>query len=473
MKNVLKLLLLIIALRSQAQNVGINNTDPATSLDLVGALRIRPEVFTVGSGSVNISENKGHVQLSGSPFSPFTILVDNPQKGQLLILNNLTTQDGFLGTVTIPKGITTCIYTGDEWLTILPVSAGGSSAGAWTLTGNSGTDPVLNFVGTTDGTAFSIRTQGSERMHISKDGQVGIGLVPPMSDFLSVENNAHANSAKIVSAIPFGTLPTGDTYGVFSKNINETMEKRYGGYFESVGGQNSLTLGQNIGVFGYANNSANNGIGVYGKAENHSLAGYFEGGNVKIDKKLQIGTSNIEAYKLDVFNQITGGMSSARFLFPQTNGKENLIVLGKYVSPTDIVGAYIDASNADKQLAIYAKGQGHFTKSISVGARETVPAGYMVSIDGKLIAEELRIQNSTLWPDYVFEQNYHLPKLADVQHFILKNKHLPNVPSAAEVSENGIIVGDMQKTLLRKIEELTLYIIEQDKRIQALENLKK
>jgi hypothetical protein len=361
-------------------------------------------------------------------------------------------------------------YDGTSWKEI---GSGVTTTAGWSLSGNLGLDPTTNYVGTADGAALSLRTQGTERMHITKDGQVGIGLVPSSSDLLSLENKKYHFSSAVISAIPFGALPTGDTYGVYSKNVNESNDTRYGGYFESKGGQNISTTGKNVGVFGYASNSANNGIGIYGKADNQALAGYFEGGNVKIDKKLNIGTSNIEAYKLDVYNQITGGMSSARFLFPQTNGKENFIVLGKYVTPTDIVGAYIDATNSDKQLAIYAKGQGHFTKSISVGPTEIVPAGYSLSVDGKIIAEELRIQNSTLWPDYVFEKEYKLPKLAEVEAHIYQNKHLPNVPSAAEVAENGIIVGDMQKTLLRKIEELTLYIIEQEKRIQALENNKK
>jgi uncharacterized coiled-coil protein SlyX len=70
------------------------------------------------------------------------------------------------------------------------------------------------------------------------------------------------------------------------------------------------------------------------------------------------------------------------------------------------------------------------------------------------------------WPDYVFSKQYKLPSLADVENFINQNSHLPGIPSAAEVEKKGIDVANNQAALLKKIEELTLYIIEQDKTIK-------
>ncbi len=70
---------------------------------------------------------------------------------------------------------------------------------------------------------------------------------------------------------------------------------------------------------------------------------------------------------------------------------------------------------------------------------------------------------SSQWADYVFEENYDLPKLEEVEQFIKDNKHLPNVPSAKEVADSGIELGEMTKIQQEKIEELTLYIIEQNK----------
>jgi phosphohistidine phosphatase SixA len=94
--------------------------------------------------------------------------------------------------------------------------------------------------------------------------------------------------------------------------------------------------------------------------------------------------------------------------------------------------------------------------------------GYMVSVGGKIMAEEIRIQPKASWPDYVFENGYPLFPLSELESFIQKNKHLPGIPTANEVEQKGIEVGDMQKRMMEKIEELTLYIIHQQKEINEL-----
>jgi len=71
-------------------------------------------------------------------------------------------------------------------------------------------------------------------------------------------------------------------------------------------------------------------------------------------------------------------------------------------------------------------------------------------------------------PDYVFEEDYDLPTLAEIEAFITANKHLPEVPSAAEMEEEGIVLGDMNMLLLKKIEELTLHTIKQEKMIEEV-----
>lgn len=95
-------------------------------------------------------------------------------------------------------------------------------------------------------------------------------------------------------------------------------------------------------------------------------------------------------------------------------------------------------------------------------------ASYKLSVDGDMIAKRCVIQVSN-WADYVFENNYALPALSELELYVAKNKHLPGVPSATEVQENGVEMGEMNKVLLQKVEELTLYIIEQNKKIERLE----
>jgi cytoskeletal protein CcmA (bactofilin family) len=88
--------------------------------------------------------------------------------------------------------------------------------------------------------------------------------------------------------------------------------------------------------------------------------------------------------------------------------------------------------------------------------------------NGILYTREVKV-NAQNWPDYVFEKEYTLQPLAEVERYINEHKHLPNIPSAKEVETDGLNLGEMNKLLLQKVEELTLHLIEQQKRIEALE----
>jgi hypothetical protein len=92
----------------------------------------------------------------------------------------------------------------------------------------------------------------------------------------------------------------------------------------------------------------------------------------------------------------------------------------------------------------------------------------IVRINGKLIAKEITVKTD-VWSDFVFEKEYKLLSLNELEKYINNNKHLPDVPDAGSVIENGINVAKMNVVLLQKIEELTLYLIEQEKRIKELE----
>ena len=92
----------------------------------------------------------------------------------------------------------------------------------------------------------------------------------------------------------------------------------------------------------------------------------------------------------------------------------------------------------------------------------------ILQVNGEVECEEIEVKEMNL-PDYVFEDNYDLMPLSLVKRYIDENKHLPEVPSASEVRENGMALGDMTSILLKKIEELTLHTIEQEERIKQLE----
>ena len=104
---------------------------------------------------------------------------------------------------------------------------------------------------------------------------------------------------------------------------------------------------------------------------------------------------------------------------------------------------------------------------VSIGTANR-QVGYKLAVNGNIKAKEIRVE--TGWSDFVFESDYNLPTLKDVEQHIKEKGHLQDIPSAEDVAEHGIFLGEMDSKLLQKIEELTLYTIDQEKRIEHLES---
>jgi len=111
-------------------------------------------------------------------------------------------------------------------------------------------------------------------------------------------------------------------------------------------------------------------------------------------------------------------------------------------------------------------------RGIAVGVNnltERLPADYRLVVGGKILAEEVRIKLIKDWADDVFHPDYRPAALPEVATYIRNHRHLPDMPSAADVAESGVSLGEMQSKLLRKIEELTLHAIQQHETIAALQ----
>jgi len=121
-------------------------------------------------------------------------------------------------------------------------------------------------------------------------------------------------------------------------------------------------------------------------------------------------------------------------------------------------------SGSDGAIRVYARGSG---TGISVQTQGGLAGdfGGDVTVSGKLKINSWTIEA----PDYVFERDYKLPSLKEVEKQITTHKHLPDMPSAADMKKNGIDLTEMNMKLLKKVEELTLYVIAQNKKIEALE----
>lgn len=145
---------------------------------------------------------------------------------------------------------------------------------------------------------------------------------------------------------------------------------------------------------------------------------------------------------------------------------------------TIVLGAVANEGTSENAWSIHRKDNNDFaisrnsadgsngmviTKAGNVGFGKAYPT-HKLEVNGTIRSKEVKIE-STGWSDFVFDKNYELPMLQTVEQHIKDKGHLPGIPSEKDVIENGINVGEMQAKLLQKIEELTLYVIEQEKRI--------
>ncbi|WP_447640671.1 MULTISPECIES: hypothetical protein [Chitinophagaceae] len=136
--------------------------------------------------------------------------------------------------------------------------------------------------------------------------------------------------------------------------------------------------------------------------------------------------------------------------------------LGQTGNAVQLAGYYgLNFQTASGQMVIHRDG------NVGIG---TLNPTAKLSVNGAVKAREVIVTvNGSDWPDYIFRKDYKLPSLDSLSVQIAALNHLPGMPSAQEVKNNGIELGDMNRKLLEKIEELTLYILRQERRIKVLE----
>ena len=266
--------------------------------------------------------------------------------------------------------------------------------------------------------SLSFQTNGTARMTVLSNGNVGVGLVPlTTSQKFEVSGNALATQVWSSS-------------GVFNGSTD---------LFLATNGTNRVTV---------ANATGNVGIGATPTERLH-----VSGGNILLDNgatpTVYTGTG---ASELNRFLQVSNSAG-----LPNPSG---IKAGGLLVSD-----AFAYASPGKNDLIVKGK--------VGIGTPFTAnPNAYALAVNGKIGAKDLQIEAaSTTWPDYVFETTYRLPSLSEVEKYIMTNKHLQDVPSAAVVEKNGYSVNEPNTTLLKKVEELTLYVIEQQKQIDELKKL--
>lgn len=191
------------------------------------------------------------------------------------------------------------------------------------------------------------------------------------------------------------------------------------------------------------------GICFLAKAQDETINGKLTvTGNIKAGEYLTLTdgntTSSIFTYSQDQNLYIGAGKDQ--------NGNKNDIVLYNY----NCSGGCNTARIRLLSDILYASG--------NVGIGTITPGQWRLAVNGKIRAKEVKVE--TNWADFVFEKDYKLPTLKEVEKHIKEKGHLKDIPNAKEVEKNGVFLGVMSSKLLQKIEELTLYTISQEKKLK-------
>nr|NQU89976.1 hypothetical protein [Bacteroidota bacterium] len=279
-----------------------------------------------------------------------------------------------------------------------------------------------------------------------------IGTTSP-SELLEINGNLKVNNNAIIAHADIDQLSVSDELFMTNSDIS--------GINKLIGYNNSLTIQNNYYGNAKMTFSSNGNIGIGMNDPAHKLD---INGNIHINGSFYSGS---DIQNLNIGKAIYGpgllygtgyiGFNAARILEnewqTQSDGANNGAALIFGTVAGDIVFTCLPST-------FTGTGQSFTSAQIKDSTK------MRLTHDGKLLVREVGVRTN-IWYDHVFYEDFKLPSLSDVEDFIRKNNHLPDVPSEKEVMENGFNLGEMEGILLQKIEELTLYVIEQQKLLNS------
>ena len=398
------------------QNVGVNTTTPEAALDVNGDIILRPANIVVADG-ITLALDVNTVRFSNyrltGPTADFTLAgITAGIDGRLLTLFN---RSGFI------------MQLNNEDATVAPADM--------IITGTNADITIVNKG------IVNLQYDGTEQKWIVKSSSKGAVAGGGFWD-ASGNNIFNTNTGNV----GIGTsTPT-------SKLTLQTPLNNNG--WTHIGGNNTIIVGESIGGVSAA----------IGTSTEHILrlnAGALGRIQILPDGNVVVGDQNVAPY--------------GRFTVRTANGNYGMVHTS---NEGNVIGTFIGGSSAglgtftNTNMRIFANGIsaifiGSGTNNVGIGI--DFPTNKL-EVNGTIRSKEIIVETIN-WPDYVFDKNYKLPLLSDVEKFILQNKHLSNISSAEEIEAKGLHVGDNQKRMMEKIEELTLYIIRQQKEIDALKKV--
>ncbi len=411
------------------------------------AENIFPNIGFTGIGTgINAPLNKLHLHLDGENPGPQPILRFSygalaPTNGQPIA------QLAFCSTT--PNALYYSAQAGAGDLVVRTASTAGKL-----ILSSQNADGAILFTTTQAAAAVGVAAVDQERMRITSMGHVGILQNNPQ-ELLHIGNKMTFHIGFTNNYIGYNVYRDGSNVDrVFVSETSPTIARpqKVGMTLDGV-----LELGVGRTSSGVAGNSVD----------------WYED---------PAGTSPLDAFSGLTFKEHNGkGCASFGKYWPDADSR----VFIKSFSGTNACALKIVSSANAEMLRVGNDGKVgigttapkallHVNGDVVIGANRctitiTSPLTTRLSVDGAICTKEIWVKSGTPWADYVFADEYVLPPLSEIDTFIGANKRLPGVPSAAEVEENGVSLGDMQVVLLKKVEELTLYVIDLNKRNDLLQ----
>lgn len=261
-----------------------------------------------------------------------------------------------------------------------------------------------------------------------------------------------------------------------------------GGNFHFLGGNVGIGIG-NPGFYKLAIHGTSNSYSNIKLTNDGNLTQGIQFGNINFNSNdgevwnfengyFRIGTNNSERLRISANGNVGVGTSSPSQQLQLTSNKP--VIRLQHTSDGTTAHAWLEFFDSNSRMGYVgfgssgnnnfhfnneAGGDFHFENG-SIGVGTATTGTHKLAVEGTIGAREIKVESGA-WSDFVFETDYELKPLKEVETFIAENKHLPEIPSEAEVLENGINLGEMDAKLLQKIEELTLYLIEQNKKLES------